>query len=543
MRPILLDGLVAMETEQHAGVASSMSNMEQLNLVIPEDLPSPLYSLEDIPDVDLTFPDESCIDSFTDPSNSLGESMRVGGGGCTADGVCLPCKVCGDKSSGFHYGVMACEGCKGFFRRSIQKKMEYKCHFSGNCPIERVNRNRCQHCRFRKCLAVGMSKESVRIGRYSKRVKQSNLDEIRKLATRPETAEEREARERHEMEIYTMSQTILQAKEATCLYDNKMIQTLLDRRSELLERLESSGTPVVPESFISDLTEDQKKNSKLFAWKVFLEAISPCIRRIVEFAKCLPGFMKIPQCDQMQLLKQSYFEVWMIQISPLISTTDRSLILSNNTLIDAHLMDDMEQENLWRHILEFTSALNKLNLNEMEMSLFIASTIINPDRAGLRMKTELDPQSELIMECLRRELSRKDPRDTRRFFHLVTKMQLLRSTSMLQAESLLGFRLEHDSIPVPPLLVELNDSIGDPPKPDVHDLCSGIFNDSNGNVNKRCQDIWEKLPLPKLIKGGGLFHPPKSVCGVRTNIMPSTPKEEQGERSSCAASNGFNQDY
>ena len=80
----------------------------------------------------------------------------------------------------------------------------------------------------------------------------------------------------------------------------------------------------------------------------------------------------------MQLLKQSYFEVWMIQISPLISTTDRSLILSNNTLIDARLMDDMEQENLWRHILEFTSALNKLNLNEMEMSLFIASTIINP---------------------------------------------------------------------------------------------------------------------------------------------------------------------
>ena len=56
MRPILLDGLVAMETEQHPGVASSMSNMEQLNLVIPEDLPSPLYSLEDIPDVDLTFP-------------------------------------------------------------------------------------------------------------------------------------------------------------------------------------------------------------------------------------------------------------------------------------------------------------------------------------------------------------------------------------------------------------------------------------------------------------------------------------------------------
>ena len=67
----------------------------------------------------------------------------------------------------------------------------------------------------------------------------------------------------------------------------------------------------------------------------------------------------------------------MIQISPLVCRTDRSLILSNNTLIDSSLMDHMEQDNLWRHILEFSTALKQLNLTEMETSLFIASTIIN----------------------------------------------------------------------------------------------------------------------------------------------------------------------
>jgi len=71
----------------------------------------------------------------------------------------VPCKVCGDKASGYHYGVTSCEGCKGFFRRSIQKQIEYRCLRDGKCLVIRLNRNRCQYCRFKKCLAVGMSRD------------------------------------------------------------------------------------------------------------------------------------------------------------------------------------------------------------------------------------------------------------------------------------------------------------------------------------------------------------------------------------------------
>lgn len=95
------------------------------------------------------------------------------------NGMVLLCKVCGDVASGFHYGVHACEGCKGFFRRSIQQNIQYKkCLKNETCNIVRINRNRCQQCRFKKCLAVGMSRDAVRFGRIPKREKQRMLAEM-----------------------------------------------------------------------------------------------------------------------------------------------------------------------------------------------------------------------------------------------------------------------------------------------------------------------------------------------------------------------------
>ncbi|KAM4028383.1 retinoic acid receptor beta isoform 4-T4 [Anomaloglossus baeobatrachus] len=90
--------------------------------------------------------------------------------------VYKPCFVCQDKSSGYHYGVSACEGCKGFFRRSIQKNMVYTCHREKNCVINKVTRNRCQYCRLQRCFEVGMSKESVRNDRNKKKKEPSKQE-------------------------------------------------------------------------------------------------------------------------------------------------------------------------------------------------------------------------------------------------------------------------------------------------------------------------------------------------------------------------------
>lgn len=75
------------------------------------------------------------------------------------------CPICGDKVSGYHYGLLTCESCKGFFKRTVQNNKHYTCMENQTCPIDKMQRKRCPYCRFQKCLSVGMKLEAVRADR------------------------------------------------------------------------------------------------------------------------------------------------------------------------------------------------------------------------------------------------------------------------------------------------------------------------------------------------------------------------------------------
>ncbi|XP_015278517.1 PREDICTED: steroidogenic factor 1 [Gekko japonicus] len=75
------------------------------------------------------------------------------------------CPVCGDKVSGYHYGLLTCESCKGFFKRTVQNNKHYTCTETQSCKIDKTQRKRCPYCRFQKCLTVGMRLEAVRADR------------------------------------------------------------------------------------------------------------------------------------------------------------------------------------------------------------------------------------------------------------------------------------------------------------------------------------------------------------------------------------------
>lgn len=116
--------------------------------------------------------------------------------GATYDGN--KCMICSDRASGFHYGVLACEGCKGFFKRVCKEKLNSNgensiislqnkrhCVFGGNCEINVRTRNRCQYCRIQKCIDLGMSKDGIKLGRRSKKFKQNLNSVINRKSNEP----------------------------------------------------------------------------------------------------------------------------------------------------------------------------------------------------------------------------------------------------------------------------------------------------------------------------------------------------------------------
>ncbi|TMS05468.1 Photoreceptor-specific nuclear receptor [Larimichthys crocea] len=111
---------------------------------------------------------------FTDGTEA--ENSSVPG---KALGHGLLCKVCSDSSSGKHYGIYACNGCSGFFKRSVRRRLIYRCQAgTGRCPVDKAHRNQCQACRLKKCLQAGMNKDAVQNERQPRSTAHVSLDSI-----------------------------------------------------------------------------------------------------------------------------------------------------------------------------------------------------------------------------------------------------------------------------------------------------------------------------------------------------------------------------
>lgn len=170
------------------------------------------------------------------------------------------CAICGDKATGKHYGALSCDGCKGFFRRTVRKKNNYVCRFNRKCNVDKDHRNTCRRCRFDRCIENGMRKEAVqnerdRISNYSK----NNSEEIMDF-----TEEE--------------------------MIASKCIQSLLEAEAKT-RQLRASVITRTTSGFKTATTVD------------VTDSMSQQLILMVEWAKNLPQFQSLPMEAQVGLLR------------------------------------------------------------------------------------------------------------------------------------------------------------------------------------------------------------------------------------------------
>ncbi|XP_002932450.2 retinoic acid receptor beta [Xenopus tropicalis] len=327
-----------------------------------------------------------------------------------------PCFVCQDKSSGYHYGVSACEGCKGFFRRSIQKNMVYTCHREKNCVINKVTRNRCQYCRLQRCFEVGMSKESVRNDRNKKKKEPSKIE---------------------------------------CI-ENYEMTAELDDLTEKIRKAHQETFPSLCQlgKYTTNSSAEQRVRLDLGLWDKFSELATKCIIKIVEFAKRLPGFTSLTIADQITLLKAACLDILILRICTRYTPEQDTMTFSDGLTLNRTQMHNAGFGPLTDLVFTFANQLLPLEMDDTETGLLSAICLICEDRQDLEEPAKVDKLQEPLLEALKIYIRKRRPNKPHMFPKILMKITDLRSISAKGAERVITLKLE---IPgsMPPLIQEM----------------------------------------------------------------------------------------
>ncbi|KAM9307936.1 retinoic acid receptor beta isoform 1-T1 [Gastrophryne carolinensis] len=330
--------------------------------------------------------------------------------------VYKPCFVCQDKSSGYHYGVSACEGCKGFFRRSIQKNMVYTCHREKNCVINKVTRNRCQYCRLQRCFEVGMSKESVRNDRNKKKKEPSKQE---------------------------------------CI-ENYEMTAELDDLTEKIRKAHQETFPSLCQlgKYTTNSSADHRVRLDLGLWDKFSELATKCIIKIVEFAKRLPGFTSLTIADQITLLKAACLDILILRICTRYTPEQDTMTFSDGLTLNRTQMHNAGFGPLTDLVFTFANQLLPLEMDDTETGLLSAICLICEDRQDLEEPAKVDKLQEPLLEALKIYIRKRRPNKPHMFPKILMKITDLRSISAKGAERVITLKLEIPGA-MPPLIQEM----------------------------------------------------------------------------------------
>lgn len=309
------------------------------------------------------------------------------------------CRICGDRASGFHYGVHSCEGCKGFFRRTLKKELVYKpCRENSQCRIDAGSRNKCQFCRYQKCINAGMSQNAVRFGRM------------------PKVEREKLVADREELQ-QTCSQRILDLR--TIAYHIRAAFIDSFNHCQLISNyLTQSGTcdtriKIDEEYQFSTNTLNDKEFFKQKIFQCFQEVVVPMVEGTVRFTKKIPNFPPLPMSERIALLKQNCFCVPLILFYILYEDHTLNLHGKNTSLSITEKRQYYacnEAQCMFMGIFTIARRLRAMQLKTAELAVFSAIVLLIESPEVSKFKEVEDLQMELI-NSLRIELKHNHPKD------------------------------------------------------------------------------------------------------------------------------------
>uniref|UniRef100_A0A8D0AP21 Peroxisome proliferator-activated receptor alpha a n=1 Tax=Sander lucioperca TaxID=283035 RepID=A0A8D0AP21_SANLU len=358
----------------------------------------------------------------------------------------LECRVCSDKASGFHYGVHACEGCKGFFRRTIRLKLEYdKCEH--NCKIQKKNRNKCQYCRFHKCLSVGMSHNAIRFGRMPQAEKlklKAESKMVEKEVASPMLADHKFlVGQIHE--AYMKNFNMNKAKARVILTGKTSKPPFIIHDMETFQLAERT--------FAAHMLQQREAEARLFhcCQSTSVETVT----ELTEFAKAVPGFQSLNLNDQVTLLKYGVYEALFTLLASCMNK-DGLLVARGGGFITREFLKSLRRpfSDMMEPKFQFAARFNSLELDDSDLALFVAAIICCGDRPGLVEVPLVEQLQESIVQALRLHLLANHPDDTFLFPRLLQKLADLRELVTEHAQLVQEIETSEDTS-LHPLLQEI----------------------------------------------------------------------------------------
>ncbi|XP_014251568.1 hormone receptor 4-like isoform X2 [Cimex lectularius] len=392
------------------------------------------------------------------------------------------CMICEDKATGLHYGIITCEGCKGFFKRTVQNRRVYTCVADGVCEITKAQRNRCQYCRFKKCIEQGMVLQAVREDRmpggrnsgavynlykvkYKKHKKSVRNGQIKSVNEKGKPAISPE----HSIPPHLVNGTILK----TALTNPSEVVHLRQRLDNAVSSSRDWALPIdATLSMIQTLIDcdefqdiatlrnlDDLLEHKSDLSDKLMQIGDSIVYKLVQWTKRLPFYLELPVEVHTRLLTHKWHELLVLTTSAyqaihgahkLASTgsdgTEAHFTqeVSNNlctlqTCLTSMMgrpitMDQLRQDVglMVEKITHVTLMFRRIKLTMQEYVCLKVIIMLNPARGG---SNELEAIQERYMTCLRTYVEHNSPNNPNRFHDLLVRLPEVQSAASLLLES------------------------------------------------------------------------------------------------------------